>query len=183
MFSIYFAMGLPGIRMRGVDVNARRIEYARQAVRRLAIPDVEFETADACRWRPPSMIEAATMIDVIHHLPHETVEGLVGTVAQSLRPGCRLIIKDIDPTPWHKMAYTWMLDRIVDRRSPLCYWEPSELHALLEQFGLQVFQHRMSDFLPCPHVLYVAVKACGTGAHQAASTDNLPTNARSTPPV
>jgi 2-polyprenyl-3-methyl-5-hydroxy-6-metoxy-1,4-benzoquinol methylase len=158
LFSLYFAMALPGIHMRGIDLAPRRIEHARRAVRQLAVPDVEFEPADATTWQPRGGLRAATMIDVLHHLPRSAVEGVIATLAGRLEPGCRLIIKDIEPAPWHKMACAWIVDRLAHPRSPLHYWPPCELRKLLESQGLCVYKHRMSDFWPCTQVLYVAVK-------------------------
>jgi SAM-dependent methyltransferase len=132
LFSIYFAMALPGVRMRGFDILPRRIASAKEAVRRLALPDVEFEVGDARSPRPSGSIRGATMIDLLRHIPGPAVQRVIEPVAASLEPGCRLIISDTRP--------------------------PRDLRTLLERVKCSVYQHRLGGLLPRAHALYVAVR-------------------------
>jgi hypothetical protein len=68
-------------------------------------------------------------------------------------------VKDIDPTYAVKRKFTWLLDKVMDYRTPVHYWPPAELQALLESSGFEVHRHQMIDYLPYPHILYVAQKA------------------------
>jgi hypothetical protein len=54
------------------------------------------------------------------------------------------------------MAFTLLLDRLMVGREPIRYWPADEFCALLERLGFEVVRHRMRDFLPYPHILYVA---------------------------
>jgi hypothetical protein len=44
----------------------------------------------------------------------------------------------------------------MDPRTPVHYWPAEELGGLLEDVGFRVHRHLMVDFLPYPHILYIA---------------------------
>ena len=48
------------------------------------------------------------------------------------------------------------LDLAMDPRTPVHYWAAEELGGLLEDVGFHVHRHLMVDFLPYPHILYIA---------------------------
>jgi 2-polyprenyl-3-methyl-5-hydroxy-6-metoxy-1,4-benzoquinol methylase len=158
LFSLYFAAQRPELRIRGIDLSPRRIALAQQAAARLGLGNVQYEVGDAGEFRSSGGIQGAYMIDLVHHLPREAVPRLLTPIAESLEPGARLVIKDIEPSPMHKLAYTWLLDKFMDRRAPLNYWTPGQVRDVLQRLGLSVYKHSMLDLLPCPHVMYIAVK-------------------------
>ena len=55
----------------------------------------------------------------------------------------------------YKLAFTWLLDKLMDYKAPVRYWAPEEIQPLLESAGFEVHRHRMIDYLPYPHILYV----------------------------
>ena len=73
-----------------------------------------------------------------------------------IKPGGRLILKEVADRPRYKMWFTLLLDRLMVGMEPIHYWSPKEMVLLLEGLGCEVFRHRMTDFLPYPHILYVA---------------------------
>ena len=95
------------------------------------------------------------MLDIVHHIPAETVRPLLEEMAKVLPPGGRLLIKDVDTRPAWKRWFTHALDRVMDPASPVRYWEGEELQALLEEIGFSVYRHLMVDILPYPHILYI----------------------------
>jgi hypothetical protein len=96
------------------------------------------------------------MLDIVHHIPEETVAPLVGELAKTLPPGGRLIVKDVERHPAWKRWFTHALDKVMDPRSPVRYWGADELQPLIERAGFRVYRHLMVDLLPYPHVLYIA---------------------------
>ncbi len=165
LFALYFATRNPALQIRGFDLNARRIEMARQAAARLDVQNVRFQVGDAAAFRFDESIAAAYMLDLIHHIPQASVEPLIATIASNLRPGGRLLVKDIEPTGGGKLAFTWALDKLMDWKAPLRYWTPTEVSRLLQSFGFEIYQHRMIDYLPYPHILYVSTLARDTSGH------------------
>src|SRR5690606_21749170 len=47
LFSLYYALRRPGLRLVGVDRDARRIAMARRAAERLGLTNVHYEVGDA----------------------------------------------------------------------------------------------------------------------------------------
>lgn len=159
LFALYFAATYPGIEIHAFDLNERRIGTARRAAARLGIDNVVFRVADAARFVYDEPLACAYMLDLVHHLPPESVPALMTTVVRNLRADGCLIVKDIEPSPAYKLAFTWLLDKAMDVRAPVRYWAPGEIHPMLESLGLRVRRHRLLDYLPYPHVLYVASRS------------------------
>jgi len=82
------------------------------------------------------------------------------TIIRELPPNGTLIIKDIEPTPFWKTWFTWILDKMMDYRTPVHYWHPKDVVELLNSLGLRCFKHSLLDYLPYPHVIYIGNKRC-----------------------
>lgn len=155
LFSLYYAAARPGLRIEGFDLNPRRIEMARAAARRLGLANVRHEVGDVMQFRGGETFDAAYMLDIIHHVPEETVRPLLEQVAKCLPAGGRLVIKDVDTAPAYKRWFTYALDKAMDPSAPVRYWPAEQLGSLLEDVGFRVYRHLMVDVLPYPHVLYI----------------------------
>ena len=129
---------------------------ARRAAKRLGVNNAQFDVADAASFRFDSPITAAYMLDLIHHIPERSVAPLIDTIASNLEPGGRLLVKDIESSPGYKLGFTWALDKLMDFKAPVRYWAPEEIQPLIERAGFTVHRHRMIDYLPYPHILYVS---------------------------
>jgi SAM-dependent methyltransferase len=158
LFALYFALRNPDLFVHGFDLNARRIEIARRAAATLGVGNVRFELGNAASFDFKEPIAAAYMLDLVHHIPPNSVPPLIGTIAANLAPHGRLLVKEIDPTYRLKRAFTWLLDKAMDAGAPVHYWPPEQLQRLLESFGFDVHRHMMIDYLPYPHILYVSRK-------------------------
>ena len=156
LFSLYFARNAPERTILGCDVNERRIAIARASAERLGLANVRYEVADAQRFEPPGDFDAIYLLDLLHHLPRETVPAFLASLRTHLRPGGILIAKDVEDRPAWKRWFTLALDRLMVGSEPIHYWAAGELTALLEALGFTVVRHRMRDVLPYPHILYVA---------------------------
>jgi SAM-dependent methyltransferase len=156
LFALFFAIRNPSICVRGFDLNERRVAAATRAAAILGVQNAHFQVCDAAKFRYQEPIAAAYMLDLIHHIPAASVRPLMETIASNLTPGGRLLVKDIEPSNPGKLAFTWLLDKFMDYRAPVRYWAPQEVQPLLESLGFTVYQHRMIDYLPYPHILYIA---------------------------
>ncbi|MBI3028344.1 MAG: class I SAM-dependent methyltransferase [Candidatus Rokubacteria bacterium] len=155
LFSLYYAQVLPGLSLRGLDINPRRIEMARCAAARLGLSNVTYELGDAMAYHADGEYAGAYMLDIVHHIPEDAVRPLVEQLFKALAMGGRLIIKDVDTRPAYKRWFTHALDRLMDPTTPVRYWSADELEALLAEVGFRVGRQRLPDYLPYPHVLYV----------------------------
>jgi len=161
IFAQYYATLFPQLSIRGIDISPGRVEKATAAAHRLGLANVEFRVGDARDFACREAIHGAYMMDLIHHIPEEAVFRLVKRFAEKLQPARRLIIKDIDTTPWYKLTYSWMVDKFMDYRAPLHYWSSSKVVQMLRSFGFDVYQHSLLGHLPSPHIVYIATKKAG----------------------
>ncbi len=155
LFSLYYAATAPRRFLRGVDVNARRVEQARRAAARLGIDNVAYAEGDARDFKADGEVSAAYMLDIVHHIPPDTVPPLLRRLRRCLAPGGVLLVKDVDTRPAPKRWFTWALDKLMAPRTPVRYWSGAELAGALEAAGFRVRRHLMVDVLPYPHVLFV----------------------------
>jgi hypothetical protein len=86
------------------------------------------------------------------------VRPLLARLHASLPPGGVLLVKDVDTRPAPKRWFTWTLDKLMTPGTPVRYWSAEELSAALRASGFETRRHAMLDFLPYPHVLYIATK-------------------------
>lgn len=176
LFSLYFGASAPERRVRGIDLDARRVATARRAAARLGLDNVAYEARDVRAMVAGGVADGAYMIDLVHHLPPDRVGPLLVTLARSLPAGAPLVVKDIAPWPATKRWFTWLLDKAMAPRTPVQYWSPVALTATLEAAGFGVHRHVMADRLPYPHVLYVCQRRAAAPARvlRIAATGEAP---------
>jgi 2-polyprenyl-3-methyl-5-hydroxy-6-metoxy-1,4-benzoquinol methylase len=158
LFALYFAARNPGIQIHGIDLNRSRIEWARAAAQKLGIANVHFEVRNARDFLFGADLQGAYMLDMIHHIPPDGVRPLIEHLTGRLNPNARLVIKDVDSSPVPKMAFTWLLDKLMDVRAPVRYWPQKEVIELMQSVGLVVHRHALVDILPYPHMIYIGQK-------------------------
>jgi 2-polyprenyl-3-methyl-5-hydroxy-6-metoxy-1,4-benzoquinol methylase len=158
LFSLYYAATAPARFVRGVDLSARRIAMARRAAARLAIDNVAYEEGDARHVKSDGGAAAAYMLDIVHHIPPDTVSPLLRRLHAGLAPGGVLLVKDVDTRPAPKRWFTWTLDKLMSPATPVRYWSAEELARTLRAAGFETRRHAMLDYLPYPHVLHIATK-------------------------
>jgi 2-polyprenyl-3-methyl-5-hydroxy-6-metoxy-1,4-benzoquinol methylase len=155
LFSLYYASVRPELEIDGLDLNPRRIAMASAAAERLGLGNVHYSVGNVMDFRGGRAFDGAYMLDIVHHIPEETVRPLLDQLAKCLPPGARLVVKDVDAAPAWKRWFTLALDKVMDPRAPVRYWPAAELGRLLEAVGFRVYRHLMVDVLPYPHVLYI----------------------------
>src|SRR5262247_92653 len=92
LFSLYYAATAPARYVRGIDLSARRVAMARRAASRLAIENVSYEEGDARTFKGDGEVSAAYMLDIVHHIPADTVVPLLRRLHACLAPRGVLIV-------------------------------------------------------------------------------------------
>ncbi|MFQ5503471.1 MAG: class I SAM-dependent methyltransferase, partial [Planctomycetota bacterium] len=154
LFSLYYALLRPELRLRGFDLNRRRIEVATRAAAKIGLENVHYEPGDVREFSGEERFQAAYMLDIVHHIPRSAVRPLLEQIARCLPIGGRLVVKDVGDEPAYKRWFTFWLDKLMDPRTKVSYWSPAALQTLLEKVGFEVYRHLMVDYLPYPHVLF-----------------------------
>ncbi|NQT53887.1 class I SAM-dependent methyltransferase [bacterium] len=155
LFSLYYAHLHPDVAFHGVDLDARRIEMARGAAEKLGVTNVSYEVADAATCSYGGRWDAVYMLDLVHHIPSEAVRPLLAQLHALVNDGGCLVIKEVDRKPAYKRWFTYLLDKMMDPKAPVHYWDSKEFVPLLHDVGFRAYCHAMVDYLPYPHVLYI----------------------------
>jgi SAM-dependent methyltransferase len=158
LFSLYYAATAPARFVHGIDLNPRRVAMARRAAARLSIENVAYEEGDARTFKGDGEVAAAYMLDIVHHIAADAVPPLLRKLHACLAPGGVLIVKDVDTRPAPKRWFTWTLDKLMAPSTPVRYWSGDDLAGALRGAGFEVRRHAMLDFLPYPHVIYIATR-------------------------
>ncbi|RPJ59128.1 MAG: class I SAM-dependent methyltransferase [Acidobacteria bacterium] len=158
LFTNYFAQVHPRARFVGLDLDSARIRIAREVAARLGVVNAEFDCVSLEDFSPSRPIHAAYMLDILHHVPRKEVLRFLNKVSRMLPLGGILVAKDLLTTPGYKALFALLLDRLMIGRGFVRYWTTAEMKELLLALGFQVFHHEMVDWLPYPHVIFIARK-------------------------
>jgi 2-polyprenyl-3-methyl-5-hydroxy-6-metoxy-1,4-benzoquinol methylase len=85
LFSLYYAATGRGRFLRGLDLSPRRIAMARQAALRLGIDNAAYQQGDAREFKGDGEVAGAYMLDIVHHVPPDSVPPLLRGLHRSLR--------------------------------------------------------------------------------------------------
>lgn len=158
LFSLYFAQLHPEVTIEGFDLSESRVEMARRAAQRLGLSNATFHVQNAVDLRGDRRFDAIYTLDVVHHVPVDTVRPLFVELHRALSPGGRLLVKELDTSPAWQRVFAHVLDLAMSPSQPPHYWSQDEMSALLRDVGFDVKRHAMVDILPYPHVLYACTK-------------------------
>jgi ubiquinone/menaquinone biosynthesis C-methylase UbiE len=158
LFSLYYAKKFPQLQISGIDINAKRIALAQSASQKLHLHNVSYTVGDVVSLSFDQSLDCVYMLDIIHHIPRSAVKPLIETIYNRLQKGARLIIKDVETQPAWKVWFTYTLDKLLDLKAEVNYWDQSELKCLLTDVGFRVYSHSMLDILPYPHIIYICQK-------------------------
>ena len=158
LFALYYAQRCPGRHVVGFDLAERRIETARQAAADLGLKNAEFHIGDARGISALDPFDAIYLLDVLHHIPQDVVPSLLSSIHDALPVGGILVVKELDTSPTWQRLFAHALDLMMSPDSPPHYWPQEKLASTIEDAGFSVKRHQLIDYLPYPHVLYVATK-------------------------
>jgi 2-polyprenyl-3-methyl-5-hydroxy-6-metoxy-1,4-benzoquinol methylase len=159
LFGCYFAATNPELEYVGIDLNPARIEMANQTAHRLNLSNINFYHGDAGNLQLDGQYDAVMMIDLLHHLVDPSKEKLLQSCTKHLAQDGRLIIKDVTTHPWHEIAFTWALDVLMTRGFSMWYWDEIKFITALDNYFDWVDTYPIADWLPYPHIVYLAEKA------------------------
>jgi 2-polyprenyl-3-methyl-5-hydroxy-6-metoxy-1,4-benzoquinol methylase len=138
----------------GIDTNRTAIELAQLANDTTAI---QFQHASAPDPTVLAQVSVVTLIDVLHHVAHDSKEPLLQSIVQALPAGARILIKDLDPNP-HWRAWANRITDYLSTRSKVDYISQTEIEALLERWGFTVLVSKRLHKHVWSHYLVVGDK-------------------------
>ncbi|MCK8497423.1 class I SAM-dependent methyltransferase [Myxococcus fulvus] len=165
LLSALLALSDPKREVHAVDPDPRKVGWAREALAglprvKLAEGTLEEVLAPAL----PGTCEAAVVCDVLYLLPEEKWPGFLRATRGLLRPGGRLLLKEVEGDgSWkHRkaLAQEWVMVSLLGRTKAsggMVLKPRSAMRALLEDAGFTVREVvDLGRGYTTPHVLYVA---------------------------
>jgi len=141
----------------GFDVARGSVYTARSMSRRTRTSGhVRFEHRDAAHAWPEGPFDVVTIIDVMHHLGPGVRRSLIRNAAASLRPGGRLIYKDMTSRSWKSLMNT--LHDLAVARELVRYTPVATVEGWAAEGGLKLEHAEAFEVLWYGHELRVFVK-------------------------
>lgn len=137
----------------GMDLDDYKMRYAGHGIK-----NVEFKVADITSTDMPPA-DSILLIHVLHHLNSlKEQEVLLGTCLKKLKTGGKLLIVEIDRSPWWKFVLTQIADHMLYPGDKIYYRFPQDMLPLLENLSLEVETRAMHHGTPFSHITYICTK-------------------------
>ncbi|HNN92876.1 MAG TPA: class I SAM-dependent methyltransferase [Pseudomonadota bacterium] len=164
LLPFFLATERPALRLLGSDPDGQKIGLAQQVAQRHHIHNVEFVTALAQDTEYPEC-DWISLVDVLYLVPYETQEALLRRAVARLRPGGRLMIKEMAERPRWKVAWGQAQEilavRVLHLSHGHSFYFRSEADwlALLTSLGLRTSVLPLDAGYLHPHVLFIGENA------------------------
>ena len=161
LFSLMLSQARPGLQVLGIDPDAGKIARARAAAGEAA--NLRFEVGRA-EDVPPLGCDLVCLVDVLYLLPPAQQESVLAAAAAGLRPGGRLLVKEMSERPrwkflWNRAQETLSVRvlRVTHGRS-FHFRSEAGWRRLLEGLGLRVRTERLDRGYLHPHLLIEGIR-------------------------
>lgn len=139
-------------RVVGFDTSSRAIEVGRRAT--LDQGELELSARGPDDW-PEGRFDVVLCLDVLHHVPPSRQRAFCQRLVESVRPGGKLIFKDMAPRPLWKAWANRLHDALIAREA-IHYRSAAATERWFREDGLDVRENRRLDRLWYAHYLIEA---------------------------
>jgi 2-polyprenyl-3-methyl-5-hydroxy-6-metoxy-1,4-benzoquinol methylase len=158
LFANAAALARPGLDVLGIDPDPHKIRAARATVGERGNVRFRCEELDDVEERD---FDAVAVLDVLYLVPRAGWPGFLRGLCERLRPGGRLLLKDVEPRPRWKF-YRCLAQETVSVRllgitqgGAFAFAEREEMEALLRDAGFEGLRTTgLGRGYLTPHVLY-----------------------------
>ncbi|GAA2726702.1 hypothetical protein CAE01nite_22960 [Cellulomonas aerilata] len=163
LFAAYAALGAPGRRVVGVDIDADKIAHAHVAARG-AGSRLSFAVAGSGAV-PPGPWDAVVVVDMLYLLPAGEQRRLLTEAAAVLAPGGTIVVKEMGTEPGWKVRWNTLQETLsvkvlgITQGSSFDFVAPREMAGWLEDLGMTTTLQRLDRGRLHPHHLLVARRA------------------------
>ncbi len=143
----------------GFDANGAAITSARTMARRLeklqpSAAPLRFDHLRVNGPWPQDRYDLVCLVDVMHHVPRAQRSSLIDQLIDRVRPGGRLLYKDMCDRPLWRANANWLHDLVL-ARSWVRYQPLADVRRHCEQRGLQLVHTQRINMLWYGHDLLV----------------------------
>ncbi len=119
LLSAVLALAVPERQVLGVDLDERKVHWARQALSGLPNVTLDVGSVDALARTRSSTLDAVVVCDVLYLLPEERWPGFLQAVRGLLKPGGRFLLKEVEgDRSWKHakaLAQEWVMVSLLGR--------------------------------------------------------------------
>ena len=157
LFGNLLALASPAREIEGVDPMASKIAVARRVAG--ALPNVHYHVGSADDV--DGQYDVVTILDVLYLLPPPAKLDLLRRCRALLAPRGLLLLKTNDTRPRWKYLWTRTEERLMTglgltQGQGLYFYSAAQNRALLAAAGFRARALRLDNWLPYPHVLFLA---------------------------
>lgn len=151
----------PRLELAGFDLDERKIASARRAFAASELGTGRLEVRDVLDFEGEP-VDAITLVDVLYLVPFDGWKTVLEACRAALRPGGRLLLKEIDRTKRWRFALLVLEELLAVR---LLRWTkgrtftfppPEEIRKALEEAGFTVEDRSLGRGYHVPHHLWIA---------------------------
>lgn len=163
LFLALAGMDKPGLQLIGLDLSTEKIAAARKAFGVLNSRASQLAVADIANF-PAQSVDIISIIDVLYLVPLDQWDHIVTKCYECLRPGGKLLLKEMDRSVTWKFALLYCEEMLAVRILGLTLGQqftfpcPGEIRCLLERAGFEVQEVPLHRNYLVPHQLWVANK-------------------------
>ncbi len=166
LVSAYLALAEPAREVTGVDIDARKIELAAAAQKRLQPNEgtLSFRHEPAGEV-PDGPWDAIVIVDVLYLLSRAAEKALLAACAAQLAPGGTLVLKETDVRPrwkhWVAKSQEVVATKIarITEGDDLAFTPIADLEGAMKSFSLDTVVRPVHQGYLHPHTLIVGVRA------------------------
>lgn len=161
LFSLYLAREASARKVVGVDIDPKKITWAKRAAVKAKSLGVEFSAVPP-NFLPRGKWDGIVVVDVLYLLDAASQKRLLLSCAKSLNPKGILVVKEMAPAPrwkflWNKIqeSISVRILRITRGQKRFTFTLPEVLVKWLEEEGLVATQYPLDQGYPHPHHLVI----------------------------
>lgn len=169
LFCTYLALAEPAREVVGVDIDADKIDQARQVAKDLPGVRLSFDVGKSGTVRSGPW-DAIAIVDMLYLLPAAEQRALLSAAVEQLAPGGVLLVKEMSPTPRWKARWNVLQETLSvsilgiteqadgepngkSGQSRFDFVDPAVMAGWLQEWGLSTTAQQIDRHYPHPHHL------------------------------
>ena len=153
----------PALRLIGLDLSEAKVAAARRAFEASNLAIGQLAALDITDF-PEQSVDVISIIDVMYLVPLSRWDGILKKCYACLKPGGRLLLKEMDCSRRWKFALLWLEESLAVKMlgwtlgGEFTFPRPAEIRSRLEAVGFEVEDLPLHHGYPAPHHLWIGIK-------------------------